>query len=344
MKHSTTLAIPTLALCAALTHAQAQVNYTLAFDGSGDHINVGTLVGTGIRSIEFWFNPATTIDPSSLVGGRSLIIRNDEQQGNEFGIYIRGQEWPTGRGALHFFMRDNGVLHEVFSDNDTWIAGTWYHICGTMDEVAGMKLYVDGVQQASVDPSGTIAVQASPETTALGRWGDQQIRFFAGRMDELRLWDRAITQQEIEEKKCYWLNAANETGLLAYWRMDEGSGAVIEDLSGFDHAGAIVGATYVEDPRCVQGTVGVEDLSAEVSIQVQPNPITTQATVRLDHELVDAMALIIDGTGRVMRLLGPFNGRSAVIDTGDLAEGMYTLLLLEKGRISAKTRVLVVAN
>lgn len=73
---------------------------------------------------------------------------------------------------------------------------TWLHVAGTYDGIT-MRLYLNGAPVASVDracaaPADTnpIFIGASREQTAL--WSS-----FNGRVDEVRLYDRALTPQEI---------------------------------------------------------------------------------------------------------------------------------------------------
>jgi gliding motility-associated-like protein len=53
---------------------------------------------------------------------------------------------------------------------------------------------------------------------------------FKGVMDELRLYNRALSETEIRETMCRRI-ADSESGLIGYWNFDETSGDVLKDLS-----------------------------------------------------------------------------------------------------------------
>jgi hypothetical protein len=70
------------------------------------------------------------------------------------------------------------------------------------------------------------------------------LRFFAGDLTEIRLWNYARPDAEIEANKDITLpNPMN--GLVGWWPLTEGSGATVPDHSGGGHAGAIRGAQWI---------------------------------------------------------------------------------------------------
>ena len=313
--------------------AVAQTNYVLNFNGTSNSVDLGTSVGSGVRAIEFWFRPASDITPSTTASGYSFILRNDAGQLNEYGFYIRGTDWPTGRGNMYFFMRDNGTLHEISSNGSSWAVGTWYHICGTIDAVTGMKLYVNAALQTSNDPGGTAAIPLSSEVTKLGVWGDAPVRYFAGRMDELRFWSRSLSPSEIANKMCYWLFPANEPGLVGYWKMNEGSGPTILDAAGTNN-GTIAGATFIGGDNCIAGYVGLDETmtSNEIPISISPNPLSTEAVLRLDRSLTKGIIQVYNGLGQAVMRLENFTGNTAVLHRDKLPNGSYLLRVVENDK------------
>ncbi|MFC1764178.1 LamG-like jellyroll fold domain-containing protein [Planctomycetota bacterium] len=92
-----------------------------------------------------------------------------------------------------------GSVHGKTNVND----GKWHHVAGVYDGV-GVCLYIDGVLDVSSEASGEICtnawnllIGANEETTAQG-WPD---RSFDGLIDDVRLYDYALTEAEI--KKLY---------------------------------------------------------------------------------------------------------------------------------------------
>jgi hypothetical protein len=225
-----------------------QNNFVLDFDGVDDYVDIGSDAGNGLRSIEFWFKPDVTYD-NTLSGTIALITRNDATQNDEFGFYIGSSTWAGREGRVTFFRRDNGAIHEVVSNSNSWSANVWHHVAGVIDGTSGMRLYIDGALQTDTDAS-TNATGTATEITAFGRWGNANIRHFDGSMDEVRFWDRALSQTEIDTKKCNTLDPASETGLQGYWRFEEGTGTVALDQTTNNYDGTVNGAQWLQDPYC----------------------------------------------------------------------------------------------
>ena len=67
-------------------------------------------------------------------------------------------------------------------------------MAGTYDG-ATLRLYINGVQAASVAMSGSIATSNGPlRIGGNSLWGE----FFQGRIDEVRVYGRTLTQTEIQ--------------------------------------------------------------------------------------------------------------------------------------------------
>jgi len=70
----------------------------------------------------------------------------------------------------------------------------WAHLAATYDGVM-MRLYVNGVQVASRAQTGAIATS----TNALQIGGDTIYgQYFAGRIDEVRIYNRALSAAQIQ--------------------------------------------------------------------------------------------------------------------------------------------------
>ncbi|HYE54553.1 MAG TPA: DUF1735 domain-containing protein [Chitinophagaceae bacterium] len=105
-------------------------------------------------------------------------------------------------------------------------ANQWYTISLSYD---GSKciMYVDGVKAAEV--SGSMVMEFS--RMQFGQvWGGYDTRqYFNGRIAECRVWSRALTAGEIKLNLCG--ADPNADGLLAYWKMNEGSGHIFHNSS-----------------------------------------------------------------------------------------------------------------
>ncbi len=117
--------------------------------------------------------------------------------------------------------------------------GTWHHFVGVY-ATDHAEFWVDGAQVSSV-VHGLGALTHLPLTDlyiGAGLPVTLQNEYFAGRIDEVRIWDHARTASEIQHDWNGQVPTASP-GLVAYWRFDEGSGQVAHDSSPFGHDGEL---------------------------------------------------------------------------------------------------------
>jgi len=86
--------------------------------------------------------------------------------------------------------------------------GRWYHLVGTYDG-QHIKLYVDGEEQGVVSASSLTPTSSSP--LYIGSF-DGVSRWFNGSIDEVRIWNRVLTPNEIQSS----FNAKTATLLVNY--------------------------------------------------------------------------------------------------------------------------------
>ncbi|MBL9115326.1 MAG: cadherin domain-containing protein [Verrucomicrobiaceae bacterium] len=107
--------------------------------------------------------------------------------------------------------------------------GSWHHIAGVFDNPNdSLKLYVDGVLNASAPATKEPQTSGSPLTIA--RFDSMFGEYLAGEIDEVRLWDRPVSASEITQNYRQRLTGS-ETGLVALYHFDEGSGSTLTDSS-----------------------------------------------------------------------------------------------------------------
>ena len=219
---------------------------TLTFNGTDNAIDLGDFIANNCRTIEMWFKPYNDINSSTEPV--SLIVRDfnngDGLSTNEFQICFIPDSWSGGNlgGKIAFYRRIGSTRYEIFSDKNEWSANHWYHVAVTIETVDGMKMYINGVLQKSTDPStDPIRTQSGNVTdkVSIGKWGNVNIRYFSGEIDEVRIWEIEKTQAEIREKMCSKLTG-NEPGLRAYYRFDGESENILIDDSPNSYDGILL--------------------------------------------------------------------------------------------------------
>lgn len=200
----------------------------LNFDGSNDAVSLGAFAvnGAAPRTVEFWMKAPNT---GSFQNPFSSGTANPNQA---FNIKVT----PTGQLGFMGFNNDNyPSTGTVIADN------TYHHIAITYDG-ATMKTYVDGTPEWTY----AIALTTTGTNNFIGRSnhvGAEQ--YFQGTIDELRVWNVARTQCEINTfKKCEIPTTA--TGLLANYHFNQGfdfnpnpAVTTLTDASGNAYTGAL---------------------------------------------------------------------------------------------------------
>ena len=156
----------------------------LSFDGVDDWVTVADAASLDLTTgmtLEAWVNPAAT-------GGTWRTAMLKEHGGTlAYGLYARG----GGNGpAAHV----NAGSDVGAAGPSVLPAGTWTHVAATYDG-AMVRLYVGGAQVATRAVTGALATSSGAlRFGGNGVWAGE---FFSGRLDELRVYDRALTAAEV---------------------------------------------------------------------------------------------------------------------------------------------------
>ncbi|MCY3024446.1 MAG: LamG domain-containing protein, partial [Planctomycetota bacterium] len=145
-------------------------------------------------------------------GRRWVVDKNvHEEQNGHYALIIQhdhaGAYLNIGGGGNNRFL--------LTSASGSLKAKTWHHLALTYDGIE-MKLYLDGVVVSS--RSIKRPRQPGDRPFTIGRRQDGQLAF-QGRVDEVRLYNRALSQNELSIYVLYPMLASTD-GLIAYWSFD----------------------------------------------------------------------------------------------------------------------------
>ncbi len=199
--------------------ANAQ-NFAINFTGGDDRL-------LAPQDVSFEIGSAFTVE--AWIQARQW--RAESWQGTIVGIDGQnpdiGYAFRCGKnGTLSFVMGANNVWTEAQSDA-IMNANQWTHVAATVDS-DNINLYINGNLVATTPYSGTIGQRMLPLT--IGSSAGFPGRGFDGALDEIRIWNVARTQAEINANKEVDLTGS-EPGLTAYFPMNEGTGLVTENLA-----------------------------------------------------------------------------------------------------------------
>ncbi len=165
-----------------------KIGGALNFDGSGDYVDCGTnrsLGGMSALTIAGWFKPDFTISGGSNPDEINIL--------EKFEVYRMYFSQASSR--LYIFVFNSlGTNAYVGSNSDTFVAGVWYHFAAVYDGM-NLKLYMDAVEQLDVASlSGSVA----SSTNYLGIGGPIDGHYFDGIIDDVRIYNRALSAEEIQ--------------------------------------------------------------------------------------------------------------------------------------------------
>jgi len=252
-------------------------NYALSLDGDGDHLLIGNYPSLAPQNftLEAWFNP------KNIMGESHLISRYEDDVGTErsFEILILAD------GKIRYQAVNNSGIGIEF-DRGLVVVNEWQHVAMTLD---GEKLkgYLNGELVGEADFTGTLNQPDIPFIIGASRSGTGY--FFDGLIDEVRVWDFARTDTEIQTDMSTTLNG-DETGLIAYWNFDD---VQVTDRTGNGHDGQLMGDAKLIQidwgvPRKGDGPCGiVGDVSGDKTISAYDASLILQYVVGLITEFPD---------------------------------------------------------
>ena len=175
---------------------------------------------SNVFTCEAWINAAS-------FAGSSYVISTESWGGTHgnSGFLLRKAE--NGTTALNFNAGLVGNKWEGITGATSLTASTWYHIAIVMNNLE-LKLYVNGV----LDGSGTLSALMAPPPVPLtiGTCANDFGRRFTGKMADVRFWSVERTPAQIADNMTPYSLTGSETGLVANWKMNEGTGDEIVDL------------------------------------------------------------------------------------------------------------------
>jgi hypothetical protein len=202
----------------------------LSFDGD-DYVEAPNLITGYPFTFEAWSNFNTN------GVGSGLVFISDSSVSNKFyGIQYNGTNDK-------FRLVYQNTTFVALESTTIPIAGTWYHVAGVFESSTSRKLYINGILESS--SSGSVSFNNNVNNEVLiGLLRKVSPTGYAnGLIDDVRVWNTARTGVDILANMNKRL-IGNETGLVGYWNLDEGSGSIAYDSTSNANNGTITGATY----------------------------------------------------------------------------------------------------
>ncbi len=211
----------------------------LTFDGVKQYVSVPSSPSLNLTSqvtVEAWIRPDSLSSSEMGIAGTW-----DDVSGNNRTYFL----WILN-GKASFYVAHNGGGDFANVNGVTALqVGTWYHIAGTFDGT-NLRIYVNGVLEGTTTSAGAINTNSKPFFIGRQDAGDGN-RYFAGAIDDVRVWSTARSASAIQANMGDAL-VGNEAGLAGYWKLDEGSGTTTADATANGNTGTLGAGVAANQP------------------------------------------------------------------------------------------------
>jgi hypothetical protein len=284
--------------------AGGKVGTALNFDGVDDHIDIGNhpefdLAGKDF-SISFWFYADEDLNEigDNWFNRRSIISKSVDNPGarsyqlfyqgsgdNFFFEYWDGGSWSGGASMV---------------PGRDWLPNTWYHAVITFDQT-DFNWYLNGKFDRLV--TGEPPIVDASEPLRIGRFDDNDVWSWNGLIDDVRIYNRALTADDVTELYARWdghlrynlsvrspeyfngndwiaagTKTPSDTGLVGHWKLDEASGVFV-DSSGNGNDGTQSGGVTYASTGVISYAAGFDGVDDRITVSVEPFDSTGAITM-----------------------------------------------------------------
>lgn len=178
------------------TWLETNEGYVLQFDGINDYVDIpytsleNLASGTIIARIKVDSNIGET------------IIAKQHNNVNTYGVFSIGYScnsigWPNAGTSGKLYYHGHNSITEA-SSSSTIDIGQWYNVANVFTNTY-TKFYIEGSLDNTLNGDYSIPSDANPTATSIGAWlGPSGGRYFTGVIDEIRIYNRALTADEIK--------------------------------------------------------------------------------------------------------------------------------------------------
>lgn len=190
-------------------------------NGANDFINCGSnpaLNINGALTVEAWVRPNSFNTVNQIVQKGGTVGTQIDRDG----FQLRLDNGTNAGFTISSSSSADGVGFGISAAD----LNRWMHVAATYDGTT-LKIYRNGQLANQKTTSQVLSHNSNP--LLIGK--RQDAWFFNGDIDEVRIWNTARTQQEIQANLNTQLTG-NETGLVGYWDMNrdgQGQGLVVEN-------------------------------------------------------------------------------------------------------------------
>jgi nitrogen fixation protein FixH len=229
---ATITALGTTTFCSGgsvmLKSTGSSLGNALNFNGSNQYVSVAPTssinnLGLTGYTLEAW------VYPTDVSGVKSILRKTSDYNLYIINGSVAAEVWPLGTSNSAWIKVEPNAANVIPNNTWTHVAATWNKATGTI------KLYINGVEVSSHVTNGNIG---GSEFLNIG-FSTQFHQPFAGKLDEVRIWDTVRATSEIANNRNAFI-ASNTPHFAAYYKFDEGILTTTADATGHGNTGTLM--------------------------------------------------------------------------------------------------------
>jgi cyanobactin cluster PatC/TenC/TruC protein len=225
---------------------ESAIQYVLIFDGQDDWVELppASIPSGNEITCSFW-----AYEGEALPRANSAIEAFNAKDQRLLNVHWDNSYvfFDCGSSGASFDSYDR-IVKQI---NASACKGKWSHWAFTKNATTGvMKIYLNG-ELWHQETGKTIPI---PQTAKARLGSSFHSNYYSGKLAEVQLWNRERTQAEIQQDMPCRLRG-DEPGLVSYWPLNEGAGAIAHDKTSNAYHGTIHGnASWVSILSLAPGT------------------------------------------------------------------------------------------
>jgi hypothetical protein len=257
-----------------------ETDTALSLNGTNQYAEVADATGspfdlTGTLTLEAWVYPTSTCSGSGAVISKLSYL-----------LYCSVGVWKV-------MLLADGATGSGVASSIPVAANEWHHIAVTKSAASSTtSFYYDGILVDNLTTTG--AMTPNNHAFQIGRW-DNNSYYFPGKIDEVRVYNTQRTQAQIQSDMHSYGNTS-ETGLVAYYDFNEGSGTTL-----YNRVSTATNATDLTISNSPSWsdikTVDTTTLSAYTIVKFPRSYLTSAGGWKVPANVSKASALVVAGGG-----------------------------------------------
>ncbi len=197
------------AASAPVWRLSGQVGGSYHFDGKNDFINISHHGSQNVKdsfSIEAWVNRSRPCESNCII-----VMKQNASGTGCCGNLRYGLAFFNVSGDVSFSF-NTGTWDDVVNLTAPLSSGVYHHIVGTYNGSIA-SIYIDGVLNRSVAKTGDV-LQSTGGTIEIGRETVTSGEYFNGTIDEIRIYNRSLSTEQVQQLYTDGLNGRHSENLM----------------------------------------------------------------------------------------------------------------------------------